>query len=103
LWQVISDIRGLDKILKVPSAPAYFGCHFCWIHGFKACKKTTYCGHHTSLPATHPLRQELADLLAKKVAATPTKDVNLPLEASSSLVPAPRTSQHLQEGEIIFI
>ena len=104
LLQAVSDIRGLEKILEVSSAPALRGCFYCWLLGFTTCNKTVYCGHHTFLPSDHPLRKLGASTMAKRVAALEEtrRSGAAGVEAqphNSSLVPAPRTARQLRQGE----
>jgi hypothetical protein len=94
---VISDLRGLEMILDVPSAPARHACFYCWINGFRACNKTIYCGHHALLPPNHPLRPILAALMDKHVAATPSQGAEA-VPANNTQPPPPRTSAHLKQG-----
>jgi hypothetical protein len=61
--QCISDIRGEEKVLLTKSTPAFYGCFYRWIVGYRACRKTVYCGHHTALPLNHPSRPRSAALL----------------------------------------
>jgi hypothetical protein len=100
---VISDFRGLEKIVEVPSAPALYGCLQCWLRGFRVCRKTTYCGHHTQLPADHPLRETIAEITANKVAATPTPNVTTPTDANSTEVPTRRLTKQHRAGMIIYV
>lgn len=63
---MLSDLRGLQKCLKIGGTPAEFGCIKCWLQSNGKCNsqgKTIYNGtHYTLLPAQHPLRQELYKL-----------------------------------------
>ena len=89
--QCISDIRGEEKVLLTKSTPAFYGCFYCWIVGYRACRKTVYCGHHTALPLNHPLRPRLAALCRRN-------GQEQGLEVNSTFVPAPRTHWQLQQG-----
>jgi hypothetical protein len=56
LIQLISDYRGLAKLINIPLSPAVYACIYCWLEGFKAHGKTIYEGSWRSLPAGHWLR-----------------------------------------------
>eukprot|EP00775_Hariotina_reticulata_P000311 gene312-523_t len=103
LVQAISDIRGIEKILKFPSTPAVFACFFCWLRGLRACNKTVYLGHHVMLPTNHPLRATLAALLEKHAAHCPgCKSRRCPGQhakaADSVAAPSARTHEQLKLG-----
>jgi Transposase family tnp2 len=57
LIQLISDYRGLGKLVNMPLSPAVYACLFCWLEGFKIQGKTIYEGSWRSLPAGHWLRE----------------------------------------------
>jgi hypothetical protein len=104
-FQVISDIRGLEKILKVASTPALYACFFCWLRGLRVCNKTVYIGHHTLLPEDHPLRAILARLTEQHAAECPgckghKCDVEHAKAPDSVVVPSNRTNEQLKLGEL---
>ena len=56
----MSDYRGLQKLTKLPGAPALMPCPRCWINGFKfaAKGKTIYPMYGCQLPPEHTLRRK---------------------------------------------
>ena len=63
--QVLSDLRGLEKVFDVPATPGRHACLWCWVKGYKACTpghqgKTIYPTALRVLPKDHALRAPLA-------------------------------------------
>lgn len=65
LLLVLSDLRGLQSLLKCGGTPSKCGCLKCWFASIgKADRigKTIYNGHYVLLPQGHPLRAPLSEL-----------------------------------------
>lgn len=90
--QVISDIRGTEKLFRLPATPAKYGHFFQWIKGHRCCRKTIFMEGYTLLPLDHPLRPYLARL--KSMVAGDTE-----YDPQSISVPTIRTHEQARAGK----
>ena len=65
LLLVVSDLRGLQSLLKCGGTPSRCGCLKCWLASIGKAGgngKMLYNGHYVLLPMGHPLRAPLSEL-----------------------------------------
>lgn len=103
--QAISDIRGLEKVTGVRSAPSHYACFWCWHRGHKpsavkadgkrVALKTIYPGHYTMLPEDDPMRAPLA--LLNRNPKLPSAGAQDP---ASQMVPSIRDNEQLKRGKL---
>jgi hypothetical protein len=67
ILHIISDLRGLEKVLDQPPVPSTYACMKCWVRGDKyKSGKTHYPGAATFVAPTHQLRNSLLKIPISK-------------------------------------
>ena len=101
----MSDYRGLQKLTKLPGAPAAQPCPRCWLSGFKYAVrgKVLYPLYGCRLPPDHPLRHKVQRLNRgdTRAAAFPSRersDVEIVMGARA---PLPDQNAHIPAGETV--